>query len=126
MATIPSTKRSSANKHPDKSERLKFKHLWTQLKSATQWKTVLAIAVLALATYKGWNEAWGMLFLFWVFLSIRNKEAFLVEKVAWSTNPVLFVVITGFWFLFGVMNLIWQGDSVTALGSYLYQFMGWW
>ena len=126
MATLPSTKRPSVDNPSSKAESSKLKKLWTQLKSATQWKTVLAIVVLAFATYKGWNEAWGVLFLFWVFISIRNKEAFLIEKIAWSTNPALFVVITGFWFLSGVMNLIWQGGSVTALGSYLYQFMGWW
>jgi hypothetical protein len=91
----------------------------------TQWKTALVIVCLAVATYKGWNEAWGILFLFWVFISIRNKEAFLIEKITWSKNPFLFLLITGFWFLAGLMNLIWQGESLTFVGSYLYKFLGW-
>lgn len=92
--------------------------------STVKWKTLLAMLFLAVAMWMGWSEAWGLLFLFWCGVAIRNREAFLVERIRYCDSPILFVIIVGFWSMAGLFTLIWQGDQLTASAARLLAFLG--
>lgn len=90
----------------------------------TQWKTVLVLLVLVVATYLGFTEVWGMLFLYWVFRAITQKEAFLIEPIHWKYNPILFSIVTLLWFTASLYYLFFNGEQFTWLGGQLFSLFG--
>ena len=67
--------------------------------------TVMVLLALAAATFLEWYWPWGLLFLFWVIVSLRTHEAFLIERVTRIRNPILYWAITGMWGGFGLWTL---------------------
>lgn len=120
----PEVRKQPSGNAPAASATARNNDWLAQVSTFTKWKTVLVILALAAATLKGWTEAWGILFIFWAFKNIQTKEAFLIEKISWAHNPVLFVLITGFWFFSGGLYLIFNGEQLTFFGSLLYRFFG--
>lgn len=89
-----------------------------------KWKTLLVMFVLAIAMWQGWSEVWGVLFIYWGILAIKNREVFLVENILAKENPILFTIIVGFWLVTGVAALLWQGDRLTASAQWLARLVG--
>ncbi len=73
-----------------------------------KWLTVAAIAVLAGATYYNWYWVWGVLFIYWAISGLRSGDAFVVEPIERSHNPVMFWLITAMWGGFGVWSVYWD------------------
>ena len=71
-----------------------------------KWLTVVAIPVLLVATYMSWYWIWGCLFLYWALPGLRNGQAYLIEPVDRTRNPVLFWIITAMWAGFGLLTII--------------------
>lgn len=67
--------------------------------------TAMVLLALATATYLDWYWPWGLLFLYWVIVSLRAHEAFLIERVTRIRNPILYWAITGMWGGFGLWTL---------------------
>ena len=67
--------------------------------------TVVALLVAVAVTWLGWYWPWGLLFLYWGVLGVRDGEAFLVERISKARNPVLFWSITVMWCGFGLWTL---------------------
>ncbi|MCY4564712.1 MAG: hypothetical protein OXE40_09555 [Gammaproteobacteria bacterium] len=74
--------------------------------------SAMVLLALAAATYLDWYWPWGLLFLYWVIVSLRAREAFLIERVTRIRNPLLYWAITGMWGFFGlwavVADLAWR------------------
>ena len=62
----------------------------------TKWKTMVAL-LLAIIALK-FN-----LFVIWGVDNLRNKEAYFVERVKLSDNPILFAIIILSWFFMGAL-----------------------
>lgn len=71
------------------------------------WKTWIALVAIALATVTGFHIAWSLLFLFWIFISIKNKELFFVERVSASEAPITFWTTIAGW-LFVSLYVLWE------------------
>ena len=54
----------------------------------------------------GFYSLWGVLFIFWAILSIRSGEAFLVEPISRTGDPILFWAITAMWVFFGGLYIL--------------------
>ena len=67
--------------------------------------TVGALLALGVATYLDWYWPWGLLFIYWAVPSVLTGEAFLVERITKTTNPILFWLITGIWVTFGIWTV---------------------
>ena len=76
--------------------------------------TAAVLPALAAATYLDWFWPWGLLFLYWVILSLRAREAFLIERVTRARNPILYWAITGMWGGFGLWTV--SADLAWRLG----------
>jgi hypothetical protein len=64
------------------------------------------LVALGIATYMDWLWVWGLLFLYWAVPNVFTGEAFLVEPIKRSSNPVLFWIITVMWAGFGVWTFV--------------------
>ena len=77
-----------------------------------KWFTMVALVVLAVASYYEWYWVWGVLFVFWAATSIQGGQAFIVENIGRRQNPVLFWLITAMWGGFGAWyvwaDLTWR------------------
>lgn len=71
------------------------------------WKTWLALLLISIATFTGFYVVWSILFLFWIFVSIKNKELFFVEKVNLLEAPITFWTCIACW-LFVSLYVIWE------------------
>lgn len=67
--------------------------------------TVTVLVALLTATLLDWYWPWGLLFLYWVVVGLRQREAFLIERIAKERNPVLYWCINGLWAGFGLWTL---------------------
>ena len=68
-------------------------------------RTVVALLVAVVVTLLGWYWPWGLLFLYWAALSVRDGDAFLIERISKAGNPALFWSITALWTTFGLWIL---------------------
>lgn len=68
--------------------------------------TLLAIAVLAVATVLNWMWVWGLLYLYWAGAGALSGRAFIVEEIAQSENPALFWLINAMWVAAGIWTII--------------------
>ncbi|MDN3679671.1 hypothetical protein QWZ04_04945 [Vibrio tapetis subsp. quintayensis] len=68
-----------------------------------KWKTLLALFLAFVALKFNWFFIWGVFCWFWGWENLRSKEAFFVERVERSKNPILFTVIIISWFLMGAL-----------------------
>lgn len=73
-----------------------------------KWRTVVAIAVLATATYLNWYWVWGVLFVYWAIAGLRTGNAFVVEPISRDEDPVLFWLIAVMWAGLGVWAVVWD------------------
>ena len=71
----------------------------------TKWKTLIAIMVLGFATWFAHDWVWGLLFLFYAFNMIWNRQAYLIEEIHWGRNPIVFSLVIIIWLGFGIMSL---------------------
>jgi len=62
-----------------------------------KWKSIIALLLAAGSTILDLYFVWGLLCLFWSVENIKNKEAYFVEKVEKTTNPILYWVIIAVW-----------------------------
>ncbi|CAM3549547.1 hypothetical protein [Parendozoicomonas haliclonae] len=69
-----------------------------------RWKTVLALIVMTVATLYEFMPVWGVLFLYWAWMNIKNKDTFLVERIQRSENPVLYWLIVAGWVVLAVLT----------------------
>ncbi len=67
--------------------------------------TVIVLVALLTATLLDWYWPWGLLFLYWVVVGLRQREAFLIERIAKGRNPILYWCINGMWTWFGLWTL---------------------
>ena len=79
----------------------------------TQWASVVALAVLIVATAFEWYWVWGVLFVYWAAVAITSGETYLVQSVFRRDNPVLFWLLVAMWAAFGLWYVI--GDVVARL-----------
>ena len=54
---------------------------------------------LVAALWFGLYWPWGLLFLFWVFLAIRNKETFLLGPISRRRDPIFYWLVVLLWAL---------------------------
>ena len=73
--------------------------------------TVTVLVALLTATLLDWYWPWGLLFLYWVVVGLRQREAFLIERIAKERNPILYWCINGLWAgsASGRCTRIWPG-----------------
>ncbi|MCG8669336.1 MAG: hypothetical protein MI867_07960 [Pseudomonadales bacterium] len=71
------------------------------------WKSWIALITIVIATLTEFYIVWWLLFLFWVAVSIKNKELFLVEKVSAQEAPITFWTIVASWLLVSFYTL-WE------------------
>lgn len=67
--------------------------------------TVIVLVALLTATLLDWYWPWGLLFLYWVVVGLRQREAFLIERIAKGRNPILYWCINGMWAWFGLWTV---------------------
>ncbi len=62
-----------------------------------RWKTLLALMLALFAVIYHWLFVWGIFCLFWGWENLRAKEAYFVERIERSENPVLYWIIIAIW-----------------------------
>lgn len=68
--------------------------------------TVVALAVLLVATAFGWYWVWGILFLHWAVLGIVTGNAFVLQTVRRDESPLLFWLISVAWLVLAVLAIL--------------------
>lgn len=71
-----------------------------------RYASYLVLAGLLVALWFNLYWPWGLLFLFWVALSIRNGEAFLLTPVSRRREPALFWIIVALWASLSITMLV--------------------
>ncbi|MDC5851813.1 hypothetical protein OPW32_21730 [Vibrio europaeus] len=69
----------------------------------TKWKTMVALLLAIIALKFNLFVIWGVFCCFWGIENLRNKEAYFVERVKLSDNPILFTIIILSWFFMGAL-----------------------
>ncbi|WP_253649311.1 hypothetical protein [Vibrio tubiashii] len=69
----------------------------------TKWKTMVALLLAIIALKFNLFVIWGVFCCFWGVENLRNKEAYFVECVKLSDNPILFTIIILSWFFMGAL-----------------------
>jgi hypothetical protein len=77
------------------------------------WRSILALVVLASATFFNLYLIWGLFFVFWGILDIANREVFLVERITREDAPFLYWLIVS----------LWLGSGVYIVASYSAYYM---
>ena len=77
-------------------------------------RTVVALLAAVAVTLLGWYWPWGLLFLYWSVMNVRDGDAFLIERISRANNPVLFWSITGLWTVFGLWILYMEFQEQLA------------
>lgn len=62
-------------------------------------RQTLALAVLFLITFQGWNWPWALLFAAWTYQNMSAGTVFLLEPIQRKEHP----------FLFGLVGATWLG-----------------
>ena len=71
----------------------------------TKWPTVVALAVLLVATALDWYWVWGVFFLYWAIAGIVMRQTFVVQVVLRDEHPVLFWCICITWVVLAVLTI---------------------
>ena len=81
-------------------------------RSEIRWPTLVALPILAAATYFRWFWVWGLLFVYWGVVAALRGEAYLVEPLYRGRDAVLFWIVTAAWIGLGtwsvVVDLFWR------------------
>ena len=80
-----------------------------------KWKTVLALIVVYLAVFMGWNWVWGVLFIMWTIPALYSGQTHLVEEINRDEDPVFFWLIVGTWITMSVFLIVI--DAITFIGG---------
>lgn len=62
-----------------------------------RWRSILALCLIATGLFFDWYWVWGILFIFWALLDLRNRRTYLLEDIPRSECPVLYWVIVLLW-----------------------------
>lgn len=82
--------------------------------SRSKLPTVVALAVLLVATWIDWQWVWGVFFLYWAVLGIVTGQAFLLHTVDQDESPVLFWLISVTWLVLAVLVIFYDLFPETA------------
>ena len=82
--------------------------------SQSKLPTVVALAVLLIATWMDWQWVWGVFFLYWAVLGIVTRQAFVVGTVEQDENPVLFWLISVTWLVLAALSIFYDLFPETA------------
>ena len=82
--------------------------------SQSKLPTVVALAVLLVATWMDWQWVWGVFFLYWAVLGIVTGQAFVVRTVDQDENPFLFWLISVTWLVVAALSIFYDLFSETA------------
>ena len=81
----------------------------------TKIPTVVALAVLLVATWFGWYWVWGVFFLYWAVAAVVMGQAFVVQTVRRDENPALFWVICATWLALAVLTILYDLIQLDAI-----------
>ena len=71
----------------------------------TKFVSTLCLAIAVVATIYAIDWVWGALFVYFAVYMTYHGEAFLVEPVRFSSNPILCSAIVLMWFLWGIATI---------------------
>ena len=75
-----------------------------------KFKTKLALVLIFVAIFTQKYWLFGILFLIWAFLDIKNKQTHLFDLVTRSANPYLYWIVV----------LTWLGLALLSLSGLFY------
>lgn len=87
----------------------------TDRASQSKLPTVVALAVLLVATWMDWQWVWGVFFLYWAVLGIVTRQAFVVRNVDQDESPLLFWLISVTWLVLAALSIFYDLFPETAL-----------
>nr|WP_239057217.1 radical SAM protein [Desulfovibrio sp. JC010] len=87
--------------------------------SNIKWKSMLALLLIGAALIMDMPWLWGILFLLWVIMDLKNRQTYLLEDISRDSNPVLYWIIVTMWFGFTLTALSWH----PAVYGYIYQYL---
>jgi len=70
-------------------------------------KIALVFIALIMLTQQYW--LFGLLFLAWVIIDLKDKQTYLMEIIERRSNPILYWIIVAMWLSFAIMSLIVVG-----------------
>lgn len=73
-----------------------------------KWKSMLALVLIGTAVTLDMYWLWGILFMLWAIMDIKNRQTYLLEEIPRDTNPFLYWIIVTMWFCFSLMALSWH------------------
>ncbi|WP_421903562.1 B12-binding domain-containing radical SAM protein [Maridesulfovibrio sp.] len=82
-----------------------------------KWKSILALALIGTAVLMDMPWLWGILFLLWVIMDLKNRQTYLLEEIPRDSNPILYWIIVTMWFCFTMAALSWH----PAVYGYIYR-----
>lgn len=83
-----------------------------------KWKSLLALGLIAVALIMDMPWLWGIIFLLWVIMDLKNKQTYLLEEIPRDSNPFLYWIIVTMWFCFTLTALSWH----PAIYGYIYEY----
>lgn len=81
---------------------------WKHLRAPKHWRSMLAIAMMILATMTGYYSILGLLFLWWILPAIHFGELHFVEVINIRRDPVMFWVMSTFWIVTSLAMILWD------------------
>lgn len=83
----------------------------------TRWKTLIALVLVLIASKFDLLFVWGVFCFFWGIENIRLKEAYFVERIERSVNPILYWIIISIWFATGFIYFYIDEHIYTFINS---------
>ena len=67
------------------------------LRKPKRWRSIFALCLIGIGLFFDWYWVWGILFVFWALLDLRNRRTYLLEDIPRSECPVLYWGIVVLW-----------------------------
>lgn len=97
----------------------KSNHKFPKGTGSIKWKSILALCLIASALAFDMPWLWGILFIIWAVMDIKNSQTYLLEEIPRDRNPFLYWIIVSMWFCFALTALSWH----PTVYSYVYEYM---
>nr|WP_306774078.1 radical SAM protein [Desulfovibrio sp. JC022] len=110
---ISSTDGTSRKKQPKRGQKM------STGSGNIKWKSMLALILIGAALIMDMPWLWGILFLLWVTMDLKNRQTYLLEEISRDSNPFLYWIIVTMWFCFTLTALSWH----PATYGYIYEYL---
>jgi radical SAM superfamily enzyme YgiQ (UPF0313 family) len=84
-----------------------------------RWKSILALAMIAIGFFFNFYWIWGVLFILWAVNDLRQHHTYLLDDIPRSESPVLYTIVVAMWLFLGIWTLVFAPASYSSEDYYV-------